>query len=150
MLAKRPVFRAEIQLVLLDVVDHHEIVLPGLVEEIEAGRHDSDEAVRIIRKGLTGLTSDVLVLACTHYAFAIPSLNAVAGPEVMVIDPAPAVARQAGRLLEAVDSGSGVTRYVTSGNLVSFRVVVERLLGLQEVDAERALWKKGRLELSNV
>ena len=42
---------------------------------------------------------DTLVLGCTHYPYVIPLIEEIAGPAVRVIDPAPAVARQMGRLL---------------------------------------------------
>ena len=44
--------------------------------------------------------ADRIVLGCTHYPFLRPVVEAVAGPGVQVIDPAPAVARQTVRLLE--------------------------------------------------
>jgi len=34
------------------------------------------------------------VLGCTHYPFLRPVIERVAGPDVRIIDPAPAVARQ--------------------------------------------------------
>jgi hypothetical protein len=44
---------------------------------------------------------DTVVLGCTHYPFVIPLIQKIVGAKVRVIDPAPAVARQVGRLLEA-------------------------------------------------
>jgi glutamate racemase len=46
---------------------------------------------------------DTVVLGCTHYPFVIPMIEEIAGPSVRVIDPAPAVARQTGRVL--IDRG---------------------------------------------
>jgi glutamate racemase len=43
---------------------------------------------------------DTVVMGCTHYPFVIPLIQEIVGPSVQVIDPAPAVARQTGRLLE--------------------------------------------------
>lgn len=80
-----------------------QIVLPGLVERIEAGDVAGPATREILHKPLSGLRDrwvDTLVLACTHYAFVIPLVEQILGPEVRVIDPAPAIARQAGRLLE--------------------------------------------------
>jgi glutamate racemase len=45
---------------------------------------------------------DTVVLGCTHYPFVIPLIQEIVGPGVRVIDPAPAVARQVGRVLEAM------------------------------------------------
>lgn len=82
-----------------------EVVLPGLVEQIEAGALESAATRRILEEGLAPLRSrgvDTLVLACTHYPFVIPLIRQLAGDGVQVIDPAPAIARQAGRLLAEV------------------------------------------------
>jgi glutamate racemase len=43
---------------------------------------------------------DTIVLACTHYAFIIPSIEEMFGSVVTVIDPSPAIARQTKRLLD--------------------------------------------------
>jgi len=43
---------------------------------------------------------DTIVLGCTHYPFVIPLIQDIVGPEVRVIDPAPAVARQVRRIVE--------------------------------------------------
>ena len=44
---------------------------------------------------------DTVVLGCTHYPFVIPLIEQIVGENVRVIDPAPSVAKQAKRLLEA-------------------------------------------------
>lgn len=75
---------------------------PGLVKEIEAGRVRGTEARHILKKALHPMLEqglDMVVLGCTHYPFVIPLIKEIVGPAVRVIDPAPAVARQAGRLL---------------------------------------------------
>ena len=43
---------------------------------------------------------DTIVLGCTHYPYVIPMIRKIVGPEIRIIDPAPAVARQVGRLLK--------------------------------------------------
>ena len=43
---------------------------------------------------------DRVVMGCTHYPFVIPLIQDIVVPAVKVIDPAPAIARQVGRLLE--------------------------------------------------
>lgn len=79
-----------------------EVVLPGLVEQIESGALEAPRTRHILERGLAPLRArgvDTLVLACTHYPFVIPLIRQVAGDGVQVIDPAPAIARQTGRLL---------------------------------------------------
>jgi len=77
---------------------------PGLVEEIEAGHLDGPETRRILEKALVPMLEkgiDTVVLGCTHFPFVIPMIEKICGPQVRVIDPAPAVARQAARVLPA-------------------------------------------------
>lgn len=122
-----------------------EVVLPGLVEQIEAGQADSPKTRWILERHLELLPSqgvDTLVLACTHYAFVIPLLQQLLGPAVQVIDPAPAIARQVGRVLSdrglgAAPGGAGVRRYQTSGDPARFESAHIRLMGT-EVTVEQA------------
>ena len=82
-----------------------EIIAPGLVELIEAGQTDSEAVDSVLLASLEPAKSqgiDTLVLACTHYTFVIPAIGRILGPNVSVIDPAPAVARQTERLWESV------------------------------------------------
>ena len=75
---------------------------PGLVEQIEAGHLDSAETRLILEKALNPMLKqgiDTVVLGCTHFPFVIPLIQQITGPSVRVIDPAPAVARQAVRVL---------------------------------------------------
>lgn len=77
---------------------------PGLVERIERGELDTPATEALLRELLApmlGAGADTIVLACTHYPFVLPLIRRIAGPEVQVIDPAPAVARQLGRVLDA-------------------------------------------------
>src|SRR5512147_1224605 len=75
----------------------------GLVQEIEQGNLDGKETRRILDDALLPMLEkniDTVVLGCTHYPFVIPLIQRIVGENVRVIDPAPAVARQTGRLLE--------------------------------------------------
>jgi glutamate racemase len=78
----------------------------GLVQQIEARRLDTPDTEALLRHCLEPMLAagvDTLVLGCTHYPFVMPLIQQIAGPEVLVIDPAPAVARQTGRVLEKLD-----------------------------------------------
>lgn len=131
-----------------------EVVLPGLVEQIEAGHADSPQARAILEQHLeplAGQAVDTLVLACTHYAFVIPLLQEIMGPSVQVIDPAPAIARQVGRLLSgqpapSAPDGPAGRRYLTSGDPAAFQAATIRLLG-SELPVEPSRWLEGRLTL---
>src|SRR5258706_1865555 len=77
---------------------------PGLVEQIEKGQLQAPETESILRQALLPMLAqgiDTLVLGCTHYPFVIPLIKRIVGENVHVIDPAPAIARQTGHLLEA-------------------------------------------------
>ena len=79
--------------------------------------------------------ADQLVLGCTHFAFVKPLLQAALGEKVAIIDPAPAVARQAARVLAqqnvAFDNGRqiGQVEYLTTGDLHVFSTQAEQLIG---------------------
>ncbi len=75
---------------------------PGLVGQIEMGELDSQATREILKKALDPMLEqgiDTVVMGCTHYPFVIPLIRQIVGPDVRVIDPAPAVARQTARLL---------------------------------------------------
>ena len=77
---------------------------PGLVQQIELGELDSPKTRAILEAALRPMLEqdiDTVVLGCTHYPFVIPVIQQIVGEKIRVIDPAPAVARQAGHLLEA-------------------------------------------------
>jgi glutamate racemase len=91
------------------IVEH---VGEGFVELVENGVLDGPEAVSTVRRSLQPLLdagADRIVLGCTHYPFLRPVIEAVAGPSVEVIDPAPAVARQTLRVLQerGIPTGEG-------------------------------------------
>src|SRR5512146_1221758 len=76
---------------------------PGLVRQIEAGDLDGPETRAILESALRPMLArniDTVVLGCTHYPFVIDLIQEIVGDGVRVIDAAPAVARQAKRLLE--------------------------------------------------
>lgn len=75
---------------------------PGLVTQVEAGEFESATTLRLLHEYLDPMLTegiDTLVLACTHFTFLTPAILRVIGSGVRVIDPAPAVARQVGRVI---------------------------------------------------
>lgn len=86
---------------------HVEVVAaPGLgfVELVEADAEATPEAEATVRRAMAGMLArgaDQVVLGCTHYPFLRDVIQRVAGEGVTVVDPSPAVARQAARLLDA-------------------------------------------------
>ena len=77
----------------------------GFVELVEADREATPEAeacVRAVVEPMLERGADQIVLGCTHYPFLLPVLRrVVAGREVTIVDPSPAVARRVANLLDA-------------------------------------------------
>ncbi|MBM3137426.1 MAG: glutamate racemase, partial [Chloroflexi bacterium] len=102
--------------------------LPGLVEEIEAGRLDSPETRRILETAIRPMVAegaDTLVLGCTHFPFVLPLIREIAGSSVEVIDPAPAIARRTEYLAREysipLEGGSqAALTFATSGDASRF------------------------------
>lgn len=114
----------------------HTQVCPGLVERVEAGLCDDPETEQILRGYIAPMLEigiDELVLGCTHYPFLRPAIDRVVGPHVAVIDPAPAVARQAERVAAQrgrLTPGTGQVTFFTSGDPAVFEAKVRRLVGI--------------------
>lgn len=84
-------------------VEVHTVVGYGLVELIEKGKGDSDEAEKLLREYLESLLEkniDQLVLGCTHYAFLINRIKKIVGDNVSIVDPAPRVVNRVKQLVE--------------------------------------------------
>lgn len=96
---------------------------PGLVELIEQGKADGEEAHSLLKDLLTPWAGklDALVLGCTHYPFAVKAIRAVVGEAVALFDGGYGTARETKRRLEAaglLSQGEG-------------QVVMENSLGSQ-------------------
>jgi len=110
---------------------------PGLVELVEAGELHSERTRQALQGFLQPMLSagiDQLVLGCTHYPFLSEAIAEVAGPSVQLIDPAPAVARQVARILDARglrrQAGQAARHtFCTSGNPQALAHQAQRLVG---------------------
>lgn len=93
---------------------------------------------------------DELVLACTHYPLVRALIERICGPEVEVIDPAPAVARQVKRVLGEnnllATEASGSFQLWTSRITEELPVVLD-LLQLPRDAIALARWQAGTLTL---
>ena len=82
----------------------YKIPAPGLVELIETGKADSPEAEALLRKLFAPYPGlDALVLGCTHYPFAAPSISRVLGEHVALLDGGDGTARETQRRLRQAD-----------------------------------------------
>jgi glutamate racemase len=136
-----------------DGIIAYESDCPGLVEQIEAGALDSQETRNILEEAIRPMLAagvDTLILGCTHYPFVQPQVEQIAGPGVTIIDPAPAVAQQAKRVLEKLGvGGDGLEtaepiQLFTSGDEASFAVQIRHLLG-EELPASFARLEEGSI-----
>lgn len=120
---------------------------PGLVQQIEQGKLDGKETRRILEDALIPMLEkniDTVVLGCTHYPFVIPLIQQIVGENVRVIDPAPAVAKQTGRLLEvrrlrSNSTPKGKVKFYTSGGPASLKSLLPILLG-ESGEVRRVEW----------
>ncbi|MFW5692032.1 MAG: glutamate racemase [Chloroflexota bacterium] len=115
-------------------------VAPELVDLVERGTANTPEGQRLIMEivqPLMAAGADEIVLACTHFPFLMESIRRAAGPDVELVDPGPAVARQVARVLPAdVQPAAQPPRYFTSGDPGRFREQIRRLIH-QTPDAVR-------------
>ena len=129
----------------------------GLVQEIERGNLDGDATRKILDDALVPMLEkniDTVVLGCTHYPFVIPLIERIVGGKVRVIDPAPAVAKQVKRLLDAGGmksqrSARGEIKFYTSGEPEALKSILPKLLG-EVGEIERVEWLNDtRVKLSS-
>ncbi len=113
--------------------------LPGLVEAVERGELDTPQTRTILENAIQPMLAegaDTLVLGCTHFPFVLPLIREIAGPDVNVIDPAPAIARRTAYLLEQAgisftdDNEAGMI-YATTGSAKKLQSTLGSLLSVK-------------------
>jgi glutamate racemase len=114
-----------------DAVEFVTSACPGLVQEIERPQPDLPALRALLQQFIDPMLAqgaDTLVLGCTHYSLIRSEIQAVAGPEVQIIDAGDAVARElqrrlaaAGLLLSAQDAAETDTKAgtVAAGELAT-------------------------------
>lgn len=124
---------------------------PGLVDQIESGKIDHPRTREILQKALDPMLKqnvDKVVMGCTHYPFVIPIIKEIVGDQVRVIDPAPAVARQTGRLLESysleANGENGSVVFHSTGDPVKLAENISDLIGIKTIVGELQ-WVNGEL-----
>lgn len=106
---------------------------PGLAEQVERGELDSPATRALIERYVAPAVqqgADTIVLGCTHYAFLLETLVAVAGPGVSLIEPSDAIARQLVRVWPAETAAAAVpplTRFYTSGAPAALQAFLTRV-----------------------
>ncbi|MDQ2865928.1 MAG: glutamate racemase [Candidatus Eremiobacteraeota bacterium] len=110
-----------------------EVAAPALVPLVEAGRIEGTDARDAVEEVCSRLPQrlDAVVLACTHYPILDAHFAAILGDAVIRIDPAfvqadrvAAFSQEYGCAIE-----SGITEYVTNGDVERFHASVSRIVG---------------------
>lgn len=109
---------------------------PGLVERVELADLDGAQTRALLRRYVEPLREagvDTLVLGCTHYPFLVPALRELFGDDLVLVDPADAVARELARRIGVeVPAGApggpqGDLRFLTSGDPDKVGSAIRRL-----------------------
>jgi glutamate racemase len=124
----------------------------GLVREIELGNFQSERIRQILTQAIKPMTAkgaDALVLGCTHYPFVMPLIREIAGEEVTIIDPAPAVAKRVQFLLQKDNllikrKANGILTAVTTGNPDKLQTAIFDLLHIRTA-VEGLEWQASKL-----
>ena len=111
-----------------------EVICPELARIVEDEREGETESLRLLREWIGPALAegaDHLVLGCTHYPLIADVIARVAGTAARVVDPSPAVARQAAtvaaRTATATPGRPGRrVFYVTGGDALGFLGKVSR------------------------
>lgn len=127
---------------------------PGLAEFIEEHEPGHPALRALLEKYITPLLRrnvDSIVLGCTHYPLVKDAIAEIAGPQVAIVDPSPAVARRCHAVLHEAGLTSrkeaGDVLFTVSGDMEKFSRAAALHLG-REVKAERTpfFWVPARPE----
>ncbi len=118
---------------------------PGFVEFVERGQTLGDEVTVLAERLLAPIREadvDALLLGCTHYPFLARTISDVMGPSVTLVSSADETAFAARSMLAELgllrDSKElGVHRFLSSGDVESFRQLGGTLLGPELAHTER-------------
>ncbi len=112
-------FAADVDVITRACPEWVDLVERGVIEGPEA-----ESAVGEVVVDAADAGADRIVLACTHFSFLAPLIERISGIEV--IDPAPAVAAQTGRVAPDTRS-TGETNLAASGDLAEFAALARKL-----------------------
>ncbi len=108
---------------------------PGLMELVERGLSESEEAYKYLSELFEGLYDmDALVLGCTHYPFLKSTIRKIL-PAVRIYDGGEGTARQLKRLI----TESGIAAMPESGGKVEF---INTLNDKNQNELAKLLWSK--------
>ncbi|MBO7248728.1 MAG: glutamate racemase [Bacteroidales bacterium] len=105
----------------------------GLVEFVESGQTEGPEVEKVLHKYIDPMLeadADAVVLGCTHYPFLESTIRKIAGDQVNIINPAPAIALQTQRILDALEgrkSTSSKSLFYSTGDTTIMRSLVAQI-----------------------
>ena len=122
------------------------------VELVEKGKTKGEEVEETAIKCLSPLLKediDTLVLGCTHFPFLEDTIRKVTGEGVAIVDPAFQMVQRTRNILQTkrlnrVKEEPPTHQFFTTGNIDTFRMIGERLLGkpitnLKHIDLQRII-----------
>lgn len=119
---------------------------PDLVRAVESGNVGAEVAAAV--QPLLDAGADVIVLGCTHFPWLEQEIRSAVGPGVELIDTGPAVARELVRQLGTdINSGSGRTRFWTTGDPAEVGGSMERVWALAGADGAGAAFTVERMPM---
>ncbi len=116
-----------------DTVTVHKLPAPGVVELVEQGRANGAQMEALLTPLLAPYRGRLraLVLGCTHYPFAAPTIARILGEETALLDGGPGTARQTRRRLEAEGllwNGPGALTFESSADSAQMAARCQELL----------------------
>lgn len=123
---------------------------PGFVEFVEQGEVASDQVVVLAERLLAPIVDadvDTLLLGCTHYPFLARTISDVVGRDVVLVSSADETAFEVRAMLAGTDAAASGRdrrpshRFLSSGDVESFRSLGRRLLGPELDAAEPTPWR---------
>jgi glutamate racemase len=134
----------------------------GLVNLIEEGRLDDAETAQLLNAVLQPMLDagvDTLVLGCTHYPYVLPLIEDIVAARIdegaaSIIDPAPAVARQVGRVLSQAglltsEYENGSIHLFTTRDTGTLSFLAEHAFG-ERVPVTEVQWGSDTLETAGL
>lgn len=105
----------------------------GLVEAVEQGRIHSEQTVALLHKYIDPMLdagADHIVLGCTHYPFLTEEIERITAGRAVIVNPAPAVARQAIKLYQETPRRPGAWQFFSSAEFTpNAQTVIAQICG---------------------
>lgn len=127
---------------------------PTFVPLVEKGEYFSDKAYNTVYEAIGHIRAypiDCLILGCTHYPFLSDTIAEVMGSKVKLIHSAEETAREVGILVKRHNQDQAaalkineqliVHRFICSGDLTTFRSIVEQWLA-PELQHQRSIYER--------